>query len=196
MRHIKSSTCLAVVLSLYFSAFSYAQLASQERIMEINFDTSQATQNWRAVNDGVMGGRSSGGPRFENGAMIFAGVVNTNGGGFSSVRTDVEAGVLNTASGISLRVKSDGRTYKLTLRSDARYRGRTVSFQAEIPQTPIGEWADVTVPFDSLQGSIFGRRVRGARFDKSEVRELGIIIADGQDGPFKLEVDWVKDCSK
>jgi len=158
MRHIKSSTCLAVVLSLYFSAFSYAQLASQERIMEINFDTSQATQNWRAVNDGVMGGRSSGGPRF--------------------------------------RVKSDGRTYKLTLRSDARYRGRTVSFQAEIPQTPIGEWADVTVPFDSLQGSIFGRRVRGARFDKSEVRELGIIIADGQDGPFKLEVDWVKDCSK
>ena len=33
-----------------------------------------------------MGGRSEGGVRFEDSAMVFSGDIDTNGGGFSSVR--------------------------------------------------------------------------------------------------------------
>jgi len=163
--------------------------------MNITFNTEQSAEDWRTINDGVMGGRSSGGPRFDAEHMIFEGVINTNGGGFSSVRTDVEAGVLSRASGVSLRVKSDGRTYKVTFRTDTKRGFRPISFQTEIPQTPIGDWAEVRVSFDDLRASIFGRPVTGV-FDKSKVRELGIIIADGQDGPFKLEVDWIKACEE
>jgi hypothetical protein len=98
--------------------------------MKIDFDTSAEIRAWRAVNDGVMGGLSSGGPRFDNGQMIFQGVINTNGGGFSSVRSSVPRGALSKSSGIKLRVRTDGRNYKLTLRSSAAWRGRRVSFQA------------------------------------------------------------------
>lgn len=161
----------------------------------MNFETAAEARQWRAVNDGVMGGLSSGGPRFENGKMIFEGVINTNGGGFSSLRSPVQEGVLANASGIKLRVRSDGRAYRLTLRSNAGWRGRRVSFQAPIPLTKAGEWADVEVPFSELRGTIFGRRVRGAKFDKSAVVEMGVILADGQDGPFRLDVDWIADCS-
>lgn len=162
--------------------------------MYMNFETSSETQAWRAVNDGVMGGLSSGGPRFENGHMVFQGIINTNGGGFSSIRSYVPKGALSGASGVKLRVKSDGRDYKLTLRSNASWRGRRVSFQAPIPRSKAGEWAEVYVPFSDLRGTIFGRNVRGARFDKEAVVELGIILADGQDGPFRLDVDWIAKC--
>jgi len=163
--------------------------------MQTTFETSAEARVWRAVNDGVMGGLSLGGARFENGHMIFEGIINTNGGGFSSVRSSMKPGALTTADGFKLRVKSDGREYKLNLRSDATWRGRRISFQAPIPRTKSGEWAEVTVLFFELQGSLFGRAVRGAIFNKEEVIELGIILADGKDGPFLLEVDWIAQCS-
>ncbi len=163
--------------------------------MRISFDTVETSENWRAVNDGVMGGRSSGGARFENGHMIFEGMINTNGGGFSSIRTDMRPGYLSEATGLSLRIKSDGRSYKVTLRTDERYQLRPVSFQAAIPQIPTGEWSSVTVPFEALEASVFGRSVTGVKFDRSNVEELGIILADGQDGPFRLEVEWINACT-
>lgn len=162
--------------------------------MYMNFETADEARQWYAVNDGVMGGLSSGGPRFENGVMVFEGVINTNGGGFSSLRSRVSGGALAEADGVKLRVKSDGRLYKLTLRTNMTWRGRRISFQAPIPQTKEGEWAEVMVPFSALGGTIFGRSVRGAEFDRAAVNELGIILADGRDGPFKLEVDWMADC--
>lgn len=171
-----------------------AQLDIKGCNMYVNFEEAAQAQTWRAVNDGVMGGRSSGGPSFENGHMIFEGVINTNGGGFSSLRSPVEDGALAQAAGLKLRVKSDGRAYKVTLRTNVAYRGRLVSFQAPIAGAEGGEWSDVIVPFSDLKASIFGRRVSGAKFDPAAIREMGIILADGQDGPFRLEVDWIKDC--
>lgn len=163
--------------------------------MNIDFSSNDMTRAWQAVNDGVMGGRSSGGPVFENETMIFKGVINTNGGGFSSVRAGVQDGLLAGQTGVKMRVKSDGRKYKLTLRSDAFYRGRSVAFQAPLPQTPKGEWAEVTIAFLDLRPSIFGRPLRGPVFQPEETRSIGIIISDGIDGPFNLEIDWMKSCS-
>ena len=159
--------------------------------MKMTFDTPEAASLWRAVNDGVMGGRSSGGPEFADGMMVFEGVINTNGGGFSSVRADMELGRLSAMEGLGFRVKSDGRTYKVTLKSDARYRFRPVSFQAQIPTTPAGEWAEVRVPFKALKPSLFGRQLQGFEFNPAKAEEIGIIIADGTDGPFRLEIEWI-----
>jgi len=50
------------------------------------------------------------------------------------------------------------------------WRGRRVSFQAPIPQIKPGEWGEVIVPFSSLGGTIFGRSVRGAKFDRAAVK--------------------------
>ncbi|WP_371397038.1 CIA30 family protein [Fretibacter rubidus] len=164
--------------------------------MKLSFKTPSEQQKWGAVNDGVMGGRSSGGPSFNDAHMVFSGVINTNGGGFSSVRRFVEPGVLGGADGINLRVKSDGRGYKLSLRTDAYFRRRSIAFQAPIAATQPGEWETVFVPFDDLQASIFGRPLRGATFDPSKVNTIGIILSDGQDGPFELKVDWMEGCGK
>jgi len=184
---------LIVLLALILSSEAKSQMRTCDMYMD--FQAASETQLWRAVNDGVMGGLSSGGPRFENGSMTFQGVINTNGGGFSSVRSPVQDGVLSTSSGIKLRLRSNGRDYKLTFRTNVVRWGRRISFQAPIPRTPIGEWAEVTVQYSDLRGTIFGRRVRGATFDRSAVTEIGIILADGRDGSFRLDVDWLKECA-
>lgn len=167
----------------------------QDCLMEVDFKTDKNNLAWRSVNDNVMGGKSLGGLKFKNNRMIFEGNINTNGGGFSSIRLPIEPGLLQDATSLMFRIKSDGRGYKTVLRTDARYRGRLIAFQGDMNAPSKDEWVSVTVSFDSLQGSVFGRRVAKAKFNKSRVMSLGIILADGQDGPFRLEVEWIKACN-
>ena len=164
--------------------------------MKLSFDTATEQQKWGAVNDGVMGGRSSGGPSFDNNHMVFSGIINTNGGGFSSIRRFVDPGAFANTNGITLRMKTDGRGYKLSLRTDAYFRRRSIAFQAPIAATKRGEWETVFVPFDALQASIFGRPLRGATFNADKINTVGIILSDGQDGPFELLVDWMEGCGE
>ena len=50
------------------------------------------------------------------------------------------------------------------------------------------------IDFADARASLFGRPVRGARFEPEKSEELGIIIADGTDGPFTLEVASISTC--
>lgn len=181
----------AVISTLF--CFSNESFAMEDCPMKIDFKTADKP-NWRAVNDGVMGGQSSGGPNFENDQMVFSGMINTNGGGFSSVRAPIQSGFLKGAKGLMIKLNSDDRLYKVTFRTTARYGWRKISFQASIPETPKGEWAEVFVSFSALKASVFGQPIRGVEFDKDKVEEIGIIIADGRDGPFAIKIDWIKGC--
>ncbi|GHA89146.1 hypothetical protein GCM10009069_10260 [Algimonas arctica] len=170
-------------------AASPTQSLQPERCaMNIDFSNSNSVAPWQIVNDGVMGGLSQGTRFAEGDHMVFRGVINTNGGGFSSLRRRLSPGDLSATTGLRLTVRSDGRDYKMTFRTSERWRGRSVSYQAPIPTTPTGDWVDVTVSFADMATSVFGRNVRVAPFDPSDVREMGIIIADGIDGDFKLGV--------
>mgnify|MGYP002761442426 CR=1 FL=1 len=50
----------------------------------------------------------------------------------------------------------------------------------------------VRVPFDSLEETAYGEPVHVDPLDRSAVQSIGIYIIDGQDGPFRLEVDWIR----
>lgn len=183
----------AIALFIVIFALSMKTHAeAPQTVMQIDFSTSEAQRQWRAVNDTVMGGRSSGGPSFADNRMIFTGTLNTNGGGFSSVRRTVEAAALGNADGLEMRIKADRRAYKLTIQTDARYKSSPISFQADIKGKEHGQWTTVDVPFSSLQPSFRGQALQGVKFDSDEIETLGVILADGQDGPFRLEIEWIK----
>ena len=165
-----------------------AQTSNQGCNMRLNMsDTSEVSQ-WQTVLDGVMGGRSTGAHFAETGHMTFRGRINTNGGGFSSLRRAVPSGAMTGAKSVQLRIRQDTRTYKMTFRTNERIWGRPVSYQLNIPKTEAGVWTDVTLPLAGFRTSIFGREVQAAKFDPAQVREIGIIIADGIDGPFQIDV--------
>ena len=89
------------------------------------------------VNDDVMGGRSLGDVSFDGGVMTFAGSINTNGGGFSSVRLRLEPGELAGATSAMLRVKTDGRSpYRLLVIDDLDSRPRQILHRQELDFDP------------------------------------------------------------
>lgn len=157
----------------------------------VRFDAGADEPRWVAVNDGVMGGRSQGGPEVAGGTLRFSGVLSLeNNGGFSSVRTVGRSFDFSGASAVVLRVRGDGRTYQLRLATDASYRGITVSWGGEFP-TVAGQWTEVRVPLAGLRPSVRGVELQGPPMDPARVRELGLLLGDKREGPFQLDVDWI-----
>ena len=152
------------------------------------FDFDDAS-DWFVVNDGVMGGDSQGALSSDGGALVFTGTLVTAGGGFTSAR--VERSVdLSAYDGVELRVRGGGRTFEVEVNDATRDRRREVSRRAPFPTT--ADWRTVRVPFSSLESTAFGEPVDAGPLDRAGVESFGLFIADGQDGPFRLEVDWVR----
>ncbi len=158
--------------------------------------TAEDTGQWFVVNDGVMGGRSDGGGFIDESVLRFEGSVVTAGGGFTSARLRLEGDELVDSSRIEMRVRPDGRTYGVTLEDTAEYRGRLVSHRADFDIGPVDSdgWAIAAVDYDQLVPSVFGILVDAPPFDPATAREFGIIIADGIDGDFVLDIDWIDAC--
>jgi len=165
---------------------------AQQSVAE--FATGESEKlDWRIVDDGVMGGLSSGKCEIgKDGMLRFFGTLSLeNNGGFSSLRTGNVNMDLSGADGVVLRVKGDGRTYQLRFSTDAEHRGREVSFQAGF-QTTKGEWTEAKVPFTRFTGSWRGIGLPDKAFDPARIRRLGLQLADKKAGPFELRVDWIR----
>lgn len=158
--------------------------------MITDFTASTPDLGWYVQNDNVMGGRSEGGFDIQPGELIFAGSTNTNGGGFSSIRTRPFKLDLSQYDGIELHAKGDGRRYTWQLQTTARYRGFDVSYWAHF-ETVAGEWDTIRIPFADFFPQVRGTKLDGPELDTSEVTELGLYIYDKLDGPFELRLDRV-----
>lgn len=153
----------------------------------VDFSDAEELASWRPVNDSVMGGHSK--SRIwstQEGLGLFAGKLSLeNNGGFASVRSESIEGRLLGAARIVLRVRGDGNTYKLRLRSNA---GGAISYQAPF-QTVASEWSE-----HSFEASDFAPVWRGQQLDNvpalelADVTEVGILISDKQEGMFRLEL--------
>lgn len=157
-----------------------------------DFSRESSAAEWFSINDVVMGGVSTG--RMETtvkGTALFAGQVSLeNNGGFASVRSAPGEFDLRGMSGIALRVRGDGRRYKLSIKTDAGFDG--VLYQAPF-ETRDDQWQTIVVPFNRFVARFRGRGVPDAPpLDLANVVSLGLLISDKQDGAFRLEIDWIK----
>ena len=150
---------------------------------------------WQVVNDGVMGGLSRGRIAPQGEALRFWGEINTNGGGFSSIRRTLLRGALANVDRLKITMKGDAREYQLSMRSDVRRFGRSVAYRSTLQPSGEGEWQSAIVDLTDLEPSIFGRRVRAPNFDPASARSIGLILADGRDGPFEIQVRKIEACS-
>lgn len=182
---------LTAVLLVGTNALAKPNL-DEQAILLANFEDNTVAEGWKTVNDNVMGGRSKGGPTFGDGILTFTGATNTNGGGFSSIRTNSSEFDLSGKTGLLIRARGDGRTYKVELRTNVTIGRWGVPFRADF-KTVKGEWREFFVPFEAFTPTMFGQTLRNPpAFDTSKVSSFGFMIYDKNDGAFTLEVDWVK----
>lgn len=147
---------------------------------------------WYPVNDGVMGGRSEGGFRLEDRALVFAGNTNTDGGGFSSIRSETRRFDLEAWDGIRVHIRGDGRTYTFRLTTAGTGRGpNRLSYWADF-ETRGGHWEIVDVPFHRFRPRQRGRWLEGPALEPGAIDGLGLMIYDKRDGLFRLDVDWIR----
>lgn len=165
---------------------------------------------WGALDDVVMGGVSEstfiidttggekGGP-----AGLFKGVVSTtNNGGFTSIRTKNFSVPedLSSYDGLELRLKGDGRRYKLIVRTSRDWD--TVGYTASFDTTE-GQWQSIRLPFSSFVPVFRARTVSDAPpFDLRSIVSLQLMFSkfeyDGKlnptfvEGPFQLPVSSIR----
>jgi NADH dehydrogenase [ubiquinone] 1 alpha subcomplex assembly factor 1 len=154
-----------------------------------DFATNTASE-WRAVNDNVMGGVSTGKVTSTGGTLTFTGVLSLeNNGGFASMRSGSLRGLdLSAETGLNIRVRGDGRTYALNINSQASWN---LLYRGEFKTKP-GTWLEFRIPFKDLKPTYFGNPLPQQRIDASKLEYIGFILADKNPGPFMLEVDWIK----
>ena len=164
----------------------------------ILFDFQTATNHpaWQIVNDDVMGGVST--SRFQvltNGGAVFSGVVSLeNNGGFASVRSQPVRADLAGCDSFLLRVRGDGRRYKFSLRTEAGLD--TPLYQCAFT-TKRGEWEEHRLPLENFVPTFRGRILTDVpMLNPTKVTSVGFLISDKQDGPFQLEVAWIKASSR
>jgi NADH dehydrogenase [ubiquinone] 1 alpha subcomplex assembly factor 1 len=155
----------------------------------------QATTNspaWEVVNDDVMGGVST--SQFQvltNGCAVFSGTVRLeNNGGFASVRSAPLHEDLTDFAAFVLRVRGDGRRYKLSVRTGAGFDSPL--YQCSFT-TKTGEWEEHRLAFGDFVPTLRGRVLTDVPpLNPARVNSVGLLISDKQVGPFRLEIGWIK----
>jgi len=185
--------------------------------------------HWYRLDDGVMGGQSSTNMADHNATEItgenkkvlrFAGQINTNGGGFCSIRaalpddtglcfanstTTNEEHEQVEVTGIKIRYRGDGKTYKVILSDGQRSTGgpfsRSPTWQMDLPtvdrtddatDTTCTAMDEVILPLNRFQPSFGPRSVSEEEKAKlvliaSEQRMIGLMLSlklsDGSSNP-------------
>lgn len=151
---------------------------------------ANAEQRWYVVNDSVMGGMSNSQVVQTQDSLVFTGNVSLdNNGGFASIRTELNTQSQNT-KGITLRVKGDGQTYQLRLRTTDYLDGAAYTHSFK---TVKNEWVNINfIPSDftlTFRGRVLDQQ---PTIDFNDIKQLGFMIAGKQEGKFKLEVSKIQ----
>lgn len=157
-----------------------------------DFGSSGKAGQWIIINDDVMGGQSSSEMILtDEGTALFHGTLSLdNDGGFASVRTAHRAYDLSDYQGLVLRMRGDGRRYRLRLYTGHRIIG--AAYEAEF-DTVLDRWITVYIPFQEAVPALGERTLQGLpKLSGANVRQIGLMIADKQAGPFRLEVAWIQ----
>lgn len=152
-------------------------------MMTIALDTK--ANAWRSINDGVMGGLSSGGMVQIDDGLRFTGELSLeNNGGFSSARRLVEQD-LSGAENVRLEVRGDGRQYQFRIRLNNRFDG--VAWRAMFTTT--NEWQTVEIALDEFIPVFRGRTIAEAGpVVASEIQQIGFLLSDKSAGRFELDI--------
>jgi uncharacterized protein YbjT (DUF2867 family) len=190
----------------YQELFNLAQqylLSPDPTIFDFTQPTDDLKTTWGAVDDVVMGGVSSSQIQVSRDCAIFSGQVSTaNNGGFASVRTRNFSPPLNLAhyEGIEIRIKGDGKRYKLITRCEGKWDGLSYCYSFDTLNNTL---QTLRIPFQQCIPVFRAKTVpEVGKFDPTSVYSLQLMHSkfeyDGGLNPtfspgfFCLEIETIK----
>ena len=148
-----------------------------------------SAEQWRSIDDRVMGGVSVGKMTATEDGIRFEGELSLdNNGGFSSVRHMVNQD-LREVTGVRITFKGDGRRYQFRLRQDQRFDG--ISWRKEFDTT--SQWQTVELSLDEFDPVWRGRIMSQAgKIIGENIQQIGILLADKNPGAFYLDIRQIE----
>ncbi len=180
-------SCSLVLLALLCAPLSASEADNLDTLSLTGFNADSPDFGWYVQNDNVMGGRSEGGFAIASEELIFSGNTNTNGGGFSSIRTQPLELDLSAYAGIRVKVKADGRRYTWGIQTDALWRGRRINYWADF-DTLADQTMVIDIPFMNFLPQFRGFKLDGPELDTGQIAEFSLYQYDKTDGPFALRL--------
>ena len=75
-----------------------------------------------------------------------------------------------------------------SLKNDGAFNGFSYRFEFTSKD---GEWLTIDAPFSSFVPKFMGETTSAPPVDRARIKTFGFLIADKQNGPFRLEIDWI-----
>ena len=159
-----------------------------DNLILFDFNRGSEINNWKVVNDVVMGGRSE--AKFavnSEGNGVFSGQVSLeNNGGFSSVRFRLESLDVIKYKKVVLKLRGDGKDYQFRLKSDL---GNAHSYVKDFKTS--GEWETLEIDFKEMHPRFRGRKLNMSNFAGKAMTEIAFLIANKKAEAFRIEIDEI-----
>lgn len=153
-----------------------------------SFTTNTTVNEWRIINDGVMGGISKSSLMLtDDGYGKFSGHVSlANNGGFASIQLNTSIKLSEEKKFIVLRVKGDGKAYEF------RLKGKISQSESYVYQfSTTGEWENIKLPLGEFYPQFRGRKLNYPNFSFNTIEQISFLIANKQEEDFTLLIDWI-----
>ncbi len=178
----KNITILTFLLLLLNAQFLTAQFSIYK------FNKKTLIDDWRIVNDDVMGGVSSSYLSLDNkGFAVFQGAISLdNNGGFASIRHNLKRIFINNKKELKIKIKGDGKEYQLRIKTNNEdYYSYVKNFKTS------GEWELVTIELKDMYPSFRGRELDLENFNKNSFEQITFLIGNNKNENFKLIIEEI-----
>lgn len=164
-------------------------LTTMNTIIIYDFNKASANNDWKIIDDGVMGGLSQG--KFlidSDGNGVFQGTISLeNNGGFSSVRYQFDKINTNKESKIVIHLKGDGKQYQFRIKDKYdSYYSYITTFDTS------GEWETIEIKLADLYPSFRGQKLNLPNFQSDSLEEIVFLIGNKKNESFKLILDQIE----
>ncbi len=159
---------------------------------KFDFGTGKAGNEWRVINDGVMGGLSKGQLNFTSNALTFKGRVSLeNNGGFTSLKSPFSSYDFSKKTKFTIRYKLTGQKVAVTLEDS--YRFYMPNYKLTLEKTS-GTWKTLEVNMTQFKVYRMGEPMGGhvTKDILGQIKRVGFISGEKRAGQFELEVDYMK----
>jgi hypothetical protein len=158
-------------------------------IILVDFNVKSNIDNWKVVDDSVMGGISSSIFFVDtSGNGVFKGTVSIeNNGGFCSVQHYPKPVSIKEKKIFSIRLKGDGKKYQFRVKSK---RGNYYSYIYEFQTTT--EWQTIEIPIRELYASFRGKTIDIPNYDGTSLEEIAFLAGNKKNETFELMIDKIE----
>ncbi|WP_299064896.1 CIA30 family protein [uncultured Polaribacter sp.] len=153
-----------------------------------DFKESANIDDWKIVDDVVMGGKSNGNFKLNDaGKGEFYGRISLdNNGGFSSLRNKNINFKNFSYTEVVLKVKGDGKKYQFRLKDNLNNAHSYI-----MPFTTSGEWQTIKIKLSEMYPAFRGRKLSIGNFSANSIAEIVFLIGNKKQESFSLEMDKI-----